>query len=736
MKCLPGRNDPVASRALALREEIRGELRAKYPTLMRRPEPPLVFDQTAIVLGRARNGSPFLLPERARLEHCLAIGASGSGKSKCLELCIRQDIAAGRGVLVVDPHGEHPGSLYRSVLSWMKARGYLERRTVHIFDPSSPTHTIGFNPLHRPDPETDLSVIAGVTLEAFSRAWGGEDTARKPTIERVLTATFAALSELGLTLVEAPMLLDRKDEHGLRAHAIETVTDRYTRDELRRLHELSHDERRRQDFDMEVVGPINRLARFLRPAAIRTMVGQTGPGLDMREALDNGHIILCNLSGSGRVYEQDADLLGRLITRFVFFHAKRRRNPERPFFVYMDECHRYLSGDLENILAESRKYGLGAILATQWLEQMRKESDNMLAAVLNATNVKLVFRAKDPKEAEQLAEMVIPFDLEMPVGALVKPAVIGHRRTRLSNESVSEQRATTHSQSESVGESESYTESYGSSRANTDTESIGESESDSESSSDATSMSSAFGTDSGSTETRDLDPNFGLLGPQNVLGMSRGTSAGSNRSTSAGRTTSRGRSVSSGRSSGSSRSISESETWGESHSRSTQRSTTVGVSETRGEGRSRGSSEALEPILSNLPSAVHSRDNVRYMAAQTVRNLRTGRALVNYVGTTGMVAALLHVPLVSEHCLPAADFATLREYAMSRSSCALSLPQATARIAQREQVLLEMKAQPEIPEPATFRTKAPPLAPEQVRTPPAASGRRRSRRVTKPKTVE
>lgn len=733
MRCLP---ETVVSRALARREKVRAELRAKYPALLQRAEPLHPIDRSAIVLGRARNGSPFLLPERARLEHCLAIGTTGGGKSKCLEACIRQDIAFGRGVLVVDPHGEHPESLYRSVLSWMKARGYLERRTVHIFDPSSQTHTIGFNPLHRPDPETDLSVIAGVTLEAFSRAWGGEDTASKPTIERVLTATFAALSELGLTLVEAPMLLDRKDEHGLRDHAIATVTDRYTRDELRRLHELSHDERRRHDFDLEVVGPINRLARFLRPAAIRTMVGQTGPGLDMRDALDNGHIILCNLSGSGRVYEQDADLLGRLITRFVFFHAKRRRHPGRPFFVYMDECHRYLSGDLENILAESRKYGLGAILATQWLEQMRKESDNMLAAVLNATNVKMVFRAKDPKEAEQLAEMVIPFDLEMPVRALVKPAVTGHRRTRLSNENVSEQSATTHSQSETVGEGESYTESYGNSRANTDTETSGESRSDSESAGNASSLSSAYGTASGSTTSQDLDPDFGLLEQQNVLGMSCGTSAGNNSSTTTGTTANRARGVTSGRSSGSSRAKSESETWGESHSRSTQRATTNGVSETRGQGRSRGSSEALEPILSNLPSAVHSRDNVCYMAALAVRNLRTGRALVNYVGTTGMVAGLLRVPLVSEHCLPAAEFAALREYAMSRSSCALSLSQATARIAQREQALLEMNARPEVLEPASFRTKAPPLAPEHDRTPPAAAHRGRSRRVAKPKTVK
>src|SRR5262249_25324742 len=149
-----------------------------------------------------------------------------------------------------------------------------DRRNIHLIDPNAPGHTVGFNPLARPDAETDISVVAGVTLEAFSRAWGDEDTTNKPTIERVLTASFAALAELDLTLVEAPFLLDRKDRHGLRAHAIAHVKDRYTRDELQRLHELSLDERRRHDFDLEVVGPINRIARFVRPLSIRAMIGQ------------------------------------------------------------------------------------------------------------------------------------------------------------------------------------------------------------------------------------------------------------------------------------------------------------------------------------------------------------------------------------------------------------------------------------------------------------------------------
>src|SRR4029077_19827129 len=421
----------VEERARLIRSDLREALQRQDPTLHRRPPPPAAIDRTAIIGGRTESGAPILLSERARREHCHVIGTTGGGKSKFIESCVRQDIAAGRGVLVVDPHGDHPDSLYRSLLSWLDERGYTKTRVVHLLDPNARSHTTGFNPLACPDGDTDLSVIAGVTLEAFSRAWGGEDTTQKPTIERILTATFPALAELRLTLAEAPLLYDRSDRHGLRAWAIQRLADRYAREELERLHELSLDERRRHDFDLEVIGPINRIARFVRPPAIRTMIGQTERALDIRRALDDGHIVLANLSGGSRVYERDADLLGRLLTRSLFFHAKRRHAPERTFVAYLDECHRYLSGDLENLLAESRKYGVAMVLAHQWLAQATTESENMLAALRNATNVKVVFRIKDPMEAEDLAHMVVPLDLEVPVGILVKPAVVGHRLVKL-----------------------------------------------------------------------------------------------------------------------------------------------------------------------------------------------------------------------------------------------------------------------------------------------------------------
>src|ERR1700682_6373583 len=126
-----------------------------------RQQPPpiqVVYDATAIALGENyKTQVPILLAERARLEHAHVIGTTGGGKSRALEFCIRQDIKRGRGVCVVDPHGNQPESLYASLLGWLDSqgstRGGSNERTIHLIDPNAPTHTAGFNPLALPTPK-------------------------------------------------------------------------------------------------------------------------------------------------------------------------------------------------------------------------------------------------------------------------------------------------------------------------------------------------------------------------------------------------------------------------------------------------------------------------------------------------------------------------------------------------------------------------------------------------------
>src|ERR1700680_4976447 len=114
---------------------------------------------------------------------------------------------------------------------------------------------------------------------------------------------------------------------------------------------------------------------------MRAIVGQRKQVIDLCAALDEGHIILVNISGGELVDEEAADLLGRLLTRYLLFYTKRRRNLARSCFVYLDECYRYLSGDVPTLLAEARKYKVGLVLAHQFLGQFGKPDDPLLGAV-------------------------------------------------------------------------------------------------------------------------------------------------------------------------------------------------------------------------------------------------------------------------------------------------------------------------------------------------------------------
>jgi hypothetical protein len=684
----------------------------------------LPYDPHGIILGRDSRGLPLALPERPRLEHMHVIGATGSGKTNLLFHMIRQDILLGRGVLVIDPHGNHSDSLYRSLLVWLVEQGFDKSRIIHLIDPNATTHSVGFNPLDCGDSETDFSVIAEAMFEAFERMWGDEDGNTKPTIQRVLTALFTALGEQGMTLAEARLLLDPEDTHGIRALLLQKLQDSYAYDELKWLHDISLERGGRRDFRTEVVGPLNRIAKLVRNEAVRRIVGRTSNLIDLRQAMDEGHIILCNLSGATKVYEQGADLLGRLLTRFMFFHARRRRNTNRTFVAYLDECHRYLSGDIPNIFAEVRKYGVAIVAAHQWLGQLGKPNEPVREAMSKGPNIKVVFRVRDPEEAKQLAEAVIPLNLEMPVQALVKPTVVGHRRTLFRNAS------TALSQSETLTEGESHSisnsEAYGQNESTTISESVSETDgttvTDSESESYGSSNgenwsdSDSSGQSSSGSNSRAVsrDPyKYGLDSrPIQSVTKTSQSSDGEDQSTSRAQGGSSGESYAATSGHSVADTHSTTVTNGTAYTSGTSYTQTQGktdgrsssVGRTEGRTKSIGYSEGIEPIYENLPSAVHSKDNVLYMAAQKLLSLETGVAWMSYVGRNGRVTTRLQIPELPAAAIDNDGFSVLRTKLFEQSKSAIPMQQAVAMLEQRERNLIaEAKAVGQIEEPTTFR---------------------------------
>ena len=705
----------ISDRAKARRTALREELRIRYPNLFPKPRSllPAPVDRSAIVLGRNQGGAPVFLPELLRLQHAHVIGTTGAGKTKFLEHCIRQDIASGRGVCVVDPHGNHPDSLYRSLLGWLDERGYTDKNTnksrhIHLIDPNAPTHITGFDPLALPSPDYDPSVIADAALEALERVWSEEDTDTKPTLQRVLTATLTALCELKLTLAEARLLFDPDDRAGIRRWAIEKLVDEEAREEFQWLHEIAAEPRGRQDFRVEVMGPRNRLGKLTRTESVRLMVGQGARSINFREALDEGHIILANLSGGPRASDIACELLGRLLTRFLFFNAQRRERPERPFFFYLDECQLYLSGDVSRMLAEARKYGVGVVLAHQYLWQLEKAGEDILHAVRNATNFKAFFRIKDPREAADHAETAIPLDLETPLSASIRPTSIGVELVKLASESTTEQESSTESYAETEAETYAKTLSYLNSYAKAVAHGTSSAEGESLSSGEGVSHMNLAGAGTGMSATEMMTPGSALFGTPTLVGTSESASSMAQSSHGSGTSSMSGRATS--KAAGKVSMYAETTGWarGEAETRGKSAARTAGRSDTRGAAQTRGAQGAYKSVFQDLPASFHSKEHMLYFAAQTLRSLVTGKAFINFVDATGMQAGLLTVAPVQSRAPGGAEFEELRAHILDASPSSARIDAARVHVADRRRALIEEAEKLRSREPASpagYRTK-------------------------------
>lgn len=631
---MPRKVDPEIAAHLA---ELDAEFDARFPELARAARPARKrFD--LITLGTNDTGERVRFDEVHRLAHTYLVGTTGTGKSTLMLQLMQQDIARGRGLVLIDPHGSDPTSPFARLQSWIEAMGFHKTGRVITIDPNLRDHVVGFNPL-APLPDTDPSVIADALIQAFQRAWGDEDINAKPNIRSVLTAMFIALSEKGLTIPDAKLLYDREDRHGIRQHLIDTLADEFARDELERLHQLATDRASRGDFNAQVVGPINRLNLFVGAPAIRTMLGQTEETLDLREAMDSGKIVLVNLNPGGGLSEEKAKLLGAVLLRYLFLLAKQRRSRE-PYFLYIDECHDVLSGDVARLLAEARKFRVGVHLANQFLWQLEEASELILHAVLKTTRTKVVFAMEDPEEAQRMGEMVIPLDLETPIKASIRPTAIGQQRVPMASGSK------TRSDAETTGRSITNSEAIaiGHTRMRGSSHGLVESEAEGfvEAVADAISQGSSTGAGAGMAESTSLsftsDPSTpGLVqlptsqvdatGSTLAANTFTGVSSAKTLSDSRARSTTKGRATVTMESEG--EAISQSITRGLAVSDSAAH--TTGTSETD------GWSEGFETVFALLPNGFHSIENMRYFAGEQIRQLPVGKAFVYALGKSARI---------------------------------------------------------------------------------------------------
>jgi hypothetical protein len=329
---------------------------------------------------------PFGLLPADRRQHVYCVGKSGTGKTTLIKNLILQDIELGRGVGVLDPHGDLAEALIDAVPPW-------RTDDVVYFNPADLEHPIGFNLFQNVPPERRYRIASGV-VGAMKSIWRDSWGTR---MEYILYAAVAALLDCENTSILGVqrMLVDRR----YRQWAVKQV-----KDPLVKSFWLNEFENYKPQFMQEAIAPIqNKIGQLLMSPPIRNVLGQVGRKFDPRFMMNNRRIFIANLS-KGLLGEDKASLLGSLlVTSFelaamerVDVHETRRRD----FFLYIDEFHTFATDSFAALLSESRKYGLSLTLSHQYLDQLQ---EGIRHAVFGNAGTLISFRVGG-RDAKLLAE--------------------------------------------------------------------------------------------------------------------------------------------------------------------------------------------------------------------------------------------------------------------------------------------------------------------------------------------
>ncbi|MBU4332390.1 type IV secretion system DNA-binding domain-containing protein [Patescibacteria group bacterium] len=317
----------------------------------------------------------FGIKEDDRRRHMYLIGKTGMGKTTVIENMIIQDIRAGNGVALVDPHGD----IADKILDYIPSNRVND---VVYFNPADLDFPVAFNVLEQVDASHRHLVssgLVGVFKKIWADSWG-------PRLEYVLRNAILALLEYpGSSLLGIMRLLVDK---AYRKKVISKVTDPVVRsfwvDEYSKYPDR---------FQSEAIAPIqNKVGQFLSTFLIRNIVGQVKSKLDMREIMDTKKIFIMNLA-KGRVGEDSSALLGAIMITKVQLAAMSRVDiPEeerKDFYLYVDEFQNFATESFANILSEARKYRLDLIIAHQYIEQL---DETVQAAVFGNVGTIMCFR--------------------------------------------------------------------------------------------------------------------------------------------------------------------------------------------------------------------------------------------------------------------------------------------------------------------------------------------------------
>ncbi|MGB7957770.1 MAG: type IV secretion system DNA-binding domain-containing protein [Minisyncoccia bacterium] len=329
-----------------------------------------------------------------RRRHIYVIGKTGVGKTTLLENMAIADIRSGKGIAIVDPHGEFAEKMLDFV---------PEERLddVIYFDPSDMEFPVAFNPMEQVGTEYRHLIASGL-MGVFKKIWADAWSAR---MQYILNNTLLALLENpGATLLG---ILRMFSNPAYRKQIVDNLRDpvikAFWQDEFSKYS---------QKFETEALAAIqNKVGQFVSNPLVRNILGQSHSSLNMRDIMDSGKIFICNLS-KGKIGEDNSALLGAMIITRLQLAAMSRvdlvEENRRDFFLYVDEFQNFATESFANILSEARKYRLSLVLAHQYIGQLRTGDSTMVRdAVFGNVGTIIAFRV-GAEDAEFLEKEFMP----------------------------------------------------------------------------------------------------------------------------------------------------------------------------------------------------------------------------------------------------------------------------------------------------------------------------------------
>ena len=353
------------------------------------------FSQSRVThLGRTNARQPyrtFGVRQRDRFSHVYVIGKTGTGKTTLLETLIRQDIEAGAGLALLDPHGD----LVERVAAGVPAH---RKSDLIYFDVPDADQPYGYNPLKQVNPVRRPLAASGM-LETFHMQWG--ERAWGQRIEHVLrNALLALLDQEDATLPDIVRLFQ---DTTFRRQVGAAARHKPVRDFW-----LKEYPRYSYRYRADSIAPIqNKVGAFLADPRLHRILTGTKEPISIRRVMDQGKLLLVNLA-KGKLGSDSSALLGGLLVTTIGLAAYSRADqPEeerRAFWLYVDEFQSFTTLSVANMLSELRKYRVGMVLAHQYLYQLTPEvrhavlanASTLISFRLGAEDAQLIAREFEP----------------------------------------------------------------------------------------------------------------------------------------------------------------------------------------------------------------------------------------------------------------------------------------------------------------------------------------------------